>query len=48
LELAELASRFRLAGAAVGASAREVGSARTLARLAITTSPASDAQGIDW
>jgi hypothetical protein len=32
----------------VGASTREVGSARTLARLAITTSPAPDAQGIDW
>ncbi len=48
-ELAELPPRSRVAGVTEGASAREAaGSARTLSRLAITTSPAPEAQGIDW
>jgi hypothetical protein len=47
-ELTGLAPRSRLAGVAVDASARGAGSARTLSRLAITTSPAPEAQGVDW
>jgi hypothetical protein len=44
----KLARCSRFAGAAVGTSARGAGSARTLPKLAITTSPAPEAQGIDW
>jgi hypothetical protein len=44
----EFAPCSRFAGAAAGASARGTDSARTLPKLAITTSPEPEAQGVDW
>jgi hypothetical protein len=44
----EFAPCSRFAGAAAGASARGADSARTLPKLAITTSPEPEAQGVDW